>query len=74
MMMIQGLDINLKSVHLPAADIVVNRPSKDVHGILNHSSSMKESPSGHLKRPTEAMWTDSAFTIKSYDSLRQHFF
>lgn len=46
--------MNLESVHLATADIVVNCPSKDVHGILNHSSSMKESPCGHLKRQAEA--------------------
>lgn len=43
-------DTNLESVHLSTAYIVVHSSSKDVHGILDHSSSMEESPTGHLSK------------------------
>lgn len=42
-------DTNLESVHLTASHIVVHSASKNVHGILNDSSSMKKSSTWHLR-------------------------
>lgn len=42
-------DTNLESVHFSTAHVVVHSSSKDVHGILDHSGSMEESPTGHLR-------------------------
>lgn len=47
--MVKVFETHLESVHLPTAYIVVHSSSKDVHGILDHSSSMEESPTGHLR-------------------------
>lgn len=39
---------HLESVHLPAADVVVHRATKDVHGIRDDGCSVEEPPAGQL--------------------------
>ena len=57
-------DTNLESVHLPTAHIVVNSSSKDVHGVLNHGSSVEESPTGHLRRQGQSKFNFTYLQMK----------
>lgn len=61
---------NLESVHLPTAHIVVYSSSKDVHGVLNHSSSVEESPTGHLRRREQSTFNFTYRFIEITKTLR----
>ena len=45
----EWLGVYLEPVHLPAAHVVVHRPSEDVHGVVDHGCSMKQPATRHLR-------------------------